>query len=180
MGFSTSTCTEFVEVLASKAPVPGGGGASALVGAVGTALVISMFRRHTIPQLSVPETKLFHIKGDSAQYNKIIFYLEEHIREFVSVKEICHDNLISRSQLQKLFREQHQCGVIELFLQMKIEFAKQLIREDQMNFTQISDFLGYSSIHYFSRQFKKITGMTPSEYSSSIKALSERRNETDI
>ena len=70
--------------------------------------------------------------------------------------------------------------VIELFLQMKIEFAKQLIREDQMNFTQISDFLGYSSIHYFSRQFKKITGMTPSEYSSSIKALSERRNETDI
>ena len=38
MGFSTSTCTDFVEVLASKAPVPGGGGASALVAAVGTAL----------------------------------------------------------------------------------------------------------------------------------------------
>ena len=38
MGFSSSTCTEFVEVLASKAPVPGGGGASALVAAVGTAL----------------------------------------------------------------------------------------------------------------------------------------------
>ena len=32
------TCREFVEVLASKEPVPGGGGASALVGAVGTAL----------------------------------------------------------------------------------------------------------------------------------------------
>jgi formiminotetrahydrofolate cyclodeaminase len=38
MSFVTGTCSEFVDVLASKAPVPGGGGASALVGAVGTAL----------------------------------------------------------------------------------------------------------------------------------------------
>ena len=38
MRFSTVPCNEFVDVLSSKAPVPGGGGASALVGAVGTAL----------------------------------------------------------------------------------------------------------------------------------------------
>ena len=38
MGFTGNTCREFVEVLATKAPVPGGGGASALTGAIGTAL----------------------------------------------------------------------------------------------------------------------------------------------
>ncbi len=38
MGNSTKTCPEFVEILASKEPVPGGGGAAALVGALGTAL----------------------------------------------------------------------------------------------------------------------------------------------
>lgn len=137
-------------------------------------MLIGMIRRHTVPQLSVPITKFVNLQNNSATYNKIIFYLEEHIREYVSIEDICHDNLIGRSQLQKLFREHHQCGVIEFFSHMKIEFAKQLIRENHMNFTQISDFLGYSSIHYFSRQFKKLAGMTPSEYASSIKALSER------
>ena len=38
MEFTNSTCREFVDVLATKSPVPGGGGASALVGAIGTAL----------------------------------------------------------------------------------------------------------------------------------------------
>ncbi|MDO4337316.1 MAG: AraC family transcriptional regulator [Eubacteriales bacterium] len=137
-------------------------------------MLIYMIRRHTMPQLAVSLDKFVNLKNSSATYNKIIFYLEEHIREYVSIEDICHDNLIGRSQLQKLFREQNHCGVIEFFSRMKIEFAKQLIRENQMNFTQISDFLGYSSIHYFSRQFKKISGMTPSEYASSIKALSER------
>ncbi|MCL2463064.1 MAG: cyclodeaminase/cyclohydrolase family protein, partial [Defluviitaleaceae bacterium] len=38
MSFINNTCAEFVDILASKSPVPGGGGASALVGAVGMAL----------------------------------------------------------------------------------------------------------------------------------------------
>ena len=38
MSIADKTCSEFVEILGTKAPVPGGGGASALVGAVGTAL----------------------------------------------------------------------------------------------------------------------------------------------
>lgn len=136
-------------------------------------MLINMIRRQTVP--AMPLSQYMNLKNNSATYNKIIFYLEEHIRESVTIETICHDNLIGRSQLQKLFREQNQCGVIDFFSQMKIEFAKQLIRENQMNFTQISDFLGYSSIHYFSRQFKKIAGMTPSEYTSSIKARSERK-----
>ena len=43
-----------------------------------------------------------------------------------------------------------------------------MIRDNQLNFTQIADRLGYNSIHYFSRQFKQITTMTPSEYALSL------------
>lgn len=137
-------------------------------------LLIQMIRRHTVPQFSLPVKKPDEYSKYSDTYNSIIFYLEEHIRETVMIEKVCHDNLIGRSQLQRIFRDLHGCGVIMFFSRMKIEFAKQLIRENQMNFTQISDFLGYSSVHYFSRQFKKISGMTPSEYVLSIKAVTER------
>ena len=100
--------------------------------------------------------------------------LEEHLYTHVSIDQICKDNLIGRSQLQKLFRDRHDCGIIDYYSKMKIDVAKQLIRENHYNFTQISDMLGYTSVHYFSRQFKKITGMTPSEYAYSIKLLSEK------
>ena len=50
---------------------------------------------------------------------------------------------------------------VELLL--KIEVAKELIRTNHMNFTQISAHLGYTSIHYFSRQFKKIVGASTTD-----------------
>ena len=49
-----------------------------------------------------------------------------------------------------------------------------------MNFTQIAEHLGYTSIHYFSRQFKKVVGMTPSEYASSIKAMQRDSSQTTL
>ena len=99
--------------------------------------------------------------------------MENRLTETLTLEQICHDNLIGVSQLQNLFRSKCGGGIIEYFTRMKITRAKELIREKNMNFTQIADFLGYNSIHYFSRQFKKITGMTPSEYALSIQAFSK-------
>lgn len=137
-------------------------------------LLIHIIRRYTFTGYSVSSGLYDSSHTESSLCRRIIHYMEDHIHQCLTIEKISHDNLIGRSQLQKLFREQYQCGAIEFFSRMKIDFARQLIRDNDMNFTQISDFLGYSSIHYFSRQFKKITGMTPTEYATSIKALSER------
>lgn len=114
-------------------------------------------------------------KGDQGIFLRVTDYLSSHLDEKLTIEKICKDNLIGRSQLQKIFQEQSGLGIIEYFSHMKIEAAKQMMRTDHLNFTQISEKLGYSSIHYFSRQFKKLTGMTPSEYISSIKALSDKK-----
>lgn len=118
-------------------------------------------------------TPLTKENNDIILYNRILAYMAGHLNQSITVDDICRHNLIGRSRLQKLFREQRGCGAIDAFLQMKIDAAKQMIRDSHQNFTEIADSLGYTSIHYFSRQFKKQTGMTPSEYASSIKSLTD-------
>lgn len=117
--------------------------------------------------------KSVRMRSEDELFNRVVAYMEENLGRQITIDLICSDNLVGRSMLQKLFREHTHQGVIDYFSHMKINAAKQLIRNRQMNFTQIADFLGYNSVHYFSRQFKKLTGMTPSEYASSIKLLSE-------
>lgn len=141
--------------------------------------LIHLIRRHSNPivlrkkPLQLEPPKSAKTKSDAELFNRVADYLEANLRNHVTIAQICKDNLLSRSQLQKLFRERSNLGIIEYFSLMKINAAKQMIRTNRLNFTQISEQLGYTSIHYFSRQFKKITGMTPSEYATSIKAISE-------
>lgn len=123
--------------------------------------------------LSCPSlTHSFRQTNSDMLYNRILKCLESHLTERLTIDQICRETLIGRSQLQKLFHKKTNCGIIDYFAHMKIVAAKQLIRDSRLNFTQISDYLGYSSVQYFSRQFKKVAGMTPSEYSSSVKLLS--------
>lgn len=138
-------------------------------------LMIHLYRRYFSYSLPVRSSRfLAEASSGNDTYNRIVRYMEEHLGERMTIDRICRDNLVGRSQLQKLFRDTKGCGVIEFFSMMKIDTAKQMIRDNQLNLTQIADRLGYNSIHYFSRQFKQITTMTPSEYATSIRLLSEK------
>ena len=82
MGFSTVPCNEFVEVLASKAPVPGGGGASALVGAIGTALG-NMVGSLTVGKKKYAdvEEEMYELKGKADALQKELLHLIERDAE---------------------------------------------------------------------------------------------------
>ncbi|MBR5490159.1 MAG: helix-turn-helix domain-containing protein [Oscillospiraceae bacterium] len=100
-------------------------------------------------------------------------YLEQRIDQPLTVEQICRDNMIGRSQLQKLFHDETGGGIMEYFSSLKIKAARRLIREGRLNMTQIALHLGFQSVHYFSRRFKQFTGMSPSEYAESVKMLAE-------
>lgn len=114
------------------------------------------------------------IHSSDATLNLLINYMEQNITKTVTLKELMEYSGTNRTAIENIFRENLGKGAVEYFLVLKIELAKKYLREDNYNITQISEILGYSSIHYFSRQFKKITGMTPTEYLLSIKAMMDK------
>ena len=137
-------------------------------------LLLSLVRRGSEDNNSSP-VSLIKENSQNEVFNKIVKYMEENLDKQLLLNDICRDNLVGRSYMQKLFREKTGGGAIDYFNKMKIDAAKRMIRESSGNFTEISMKLGYNSIHYFSRQFKSITGMTLSEYASSVKILTNKQ-----
>ena len=170
----------------SRRSVPRAFGSEQLIKNYLEELLISLYRRclSAATPLSVPAmpvSRSFPLDSTDPGVNsrkelcsRVECYMEARLDRQLTVTQICRDNLISQSQLSRIFKEFHQCGPIDFFIKLKTEAAKQLIRDNQMNFSQVADRLGYASIHYFSRQFSKQTGMTPTEYAESIRCLAEK------
>ena len=99
----------------------------------------------------------------------IVNILKENSHKQLTLEDICHQTLLSKSSLIKIFKDGMGISVMEYFKQLKVDEAKTLIRENNHNFTEISALLGYNSIHYFSRIFKQVTGMTLTDYATSAR-----------
>jgi AraC-like DNA-binding protein/quercetin dioxygenase-like cupin family protein len=111
-------------------------------------------------------------KGDHEVVRGAILFMQQNIDSPLSLAEISRSLHVARTRLKDLFKEQMGEPIMSYFTGLRMERAKMLIREQAYNFTEVSSLLGFSSPHYFSKSFKKITGMTPSEYARSVKARS--------
>jgi AraC-like DNA-binding protein len=107
---------------------------------------------------------------------RIVTYMKAHLGDNLTLDQICQAEHLGKTRLKEIFQAQYGMGAMEYFKQLKIHEAKSLIREYPYNLTEIAAKLGYASIHYFSRDFKRSTGMPPSTYARSVKARAEKRS----
>lgn len=96
-------------------------------------------------------------------------FLQEHICEKLTFTQITEALSVSPTTLKKIFKEKIGEGIMVHFAKMKIDIAKSMIREGGHNVSQIAEYLGFDTVHLFSRRFKQLTGMSPTEYGRSVK-----------
>ena len=131
------------------------------------AMIISLLR-----QVHNPAEKVQPVNGINNE-NDIIRraqqYITGNVREKLSVPLVAKNVDVSASYLTALFHKHLQISPGEYIRRIKLQESKQMIREGNLNFTQISEALQYSTVHHFSRQFKEKFGITPSEYAKSVR-----------
>lgn len=149
-------------------------GAEQLLGGALEELLLRLIRRSGAPPSGPPPLSVTTRAGRDALFQSIEDYFLLRLDQPLTLTQVCADNFIGHTHLQQLVRSYTGGGVMKHFGRLRIDRAKAMIREGAGNFTEISAALGYQSVCYFSRHFKKAAGMTPSEYASSVKALSAK------
>lgn len=138
-----------------------------------TELFIKLARSNGIAAAEKAPLSVLTQRRESDIIGEISDYLARNIDKKLSFDDVATYANISKTSIKLAFQKKIHMGVMSYFNQLKIERAKAFIREDNYNITQIANLLGYDSIHYFSKQFKRIVHMTPTEYAQSIRSIME-------
>ncbi|MCR4739495.1 MAG: response regulator [Lachnospiraceae bacterium] len=91
-------------------------------------------------------------------------YIEDNVEKDISLNEISERLNISSYYFSKLFKEETKEGFIEYLTKRRVEKAKDMLKDPSKSIKEVGSACGYSDPNYFSRIFKKATGMTPTEY----------------
>lgn len=93
-------------------------------------------------------------------------YVDEHYRESLHTQDICHALSVSPGHLARCLQKTIGMTVTQYVTNYKLLRAQDLLKTGERNVQEVSDYLGFSSVYYFSRLFKQHFGETPSGYAA--------------
>lgn len=112
------------------------------------------------------------LKTDNAhvveEIDKATLYFNEHYSEDISIDEYAQNNHVSVSWFIRNFKQCTGSTPMQYILSKRIYNAEILLHDSTYNVTEIAEIVGYDNPLYFSRIFKKVKGISPSEYRKNI------------
>lgn len=95
---------------------------------------------------------------------KVADYIDAHLSEDLSVREIADMVYVSSDHLTRMFKKRYRKTVKDYILEKRMILAGELLKDPQVTVTMVSDKVGFNNYSYFSEQFKRYYGIIPREY----------------
>ncbi len=106
-------------------------------------------------------------EGDvERKINRTIAYMKEHLDQPLQAAVLASQASVSLSHYFALFKRRTGCTPIDYFIHLRMERARDLLEETSLTVKEIAAALGYDDQFYFSRVFKSINGLPPTNYRS--------------
>jgi iron complex transport system substrate-binding protein len=106
-------------------------------------------------------------------------YMDEHYAEPITAGTLAALLNCSPRTMQRMFSKRLALGPIDYLMQIRIDKAKQLLCRTNEGLKDIADAVGYADSYYFSRLFKRYTGVSPSAYRESMHQVRGRGAEPE-
>ena len=105
-------------------------------------------------------------KGDKSKYVlEAMDYIGKHYQDpNISISDIALDLGISEGHLSRTFKKETDYTLLNYLTRYRIHKAMELLRDCRVKVYEVAAQVGYRDITYFSATFKRVTGVTPSEY----------------
>jgi two-component system, response regulator YesN len=91
-------------------------------------------------------------------------YIDTHYAEDLSLDQVAHHVRFSPFHLSRIFKSATNSTVLDYVTRKRLDEAQRLLREQILSIKEVGAAVGYTDQNYFSRVFRRLTGMTPSAY----------------
>lgn len=119
-------------------------------------------------ELQEGQTPAQNTETDSL-YGQMVDYIENHYCEKITLDEIAGRLHANRSYLSRLYKSRSGMNLFDHILRLRIEKAKEYMLRTDYKIYEISEAVGFDDTGYFSRVFKKYTGMSPKDFKNGQK-----------
>jgi len=121
-----------------------------------------------------------NIKGKLSDggMKSVVDYIERNLKRGISLEDVANHVNISTYYLSKIFKKEMGVNFITYVTDRKMDMAKEMLVNTDIPVLNIALDLAYNEANYFSKAFKKKTGLTPSEYREKYRVRKEEGNET--
>lgn len=110
----------------------------------------------------------FSLRGHSAIIQKIVNHIDLNLAEDLSLKQLAEEYCVNASYLSTLFKKEMDMSITAYIADQRIKQAILYLNSTDMQIQEVALAVGIADLNYFSKLFKKATGMPPSIYKKNL------------